>query len=262
MRLALLALLALAACSSTASAPPPQNSAPAPRVPADLGHLVIVTASARTDATPGFVPITSQVPLVDPAQQMPPNTTVSVVDARGASGTFTSNAPTKIAFGCDGNQLDVTPLAGTAKLSPGIAWALSDAAARPTANAPIVVTMDSKAAYGFGDLSVVVERDPKKQDHGRLRFVVDDVDAGTFDFERTLMDGADPSMAKLDLREGGPAIPVALAAWSIDGSGHPPFLVAIERPSWEGTSIEGWLVEAHSVKQIEPMTTYLYQCAF
>jgi hypothetical protein len=261
MRHALLALLA--SCSSpVVPSPPPQNTMPGSRIPADLGSLVIVTASARTDATPGFVPITMKFPLVDPSRRMPPNTPMRVVDARGASGTFTSIEPTKVAYGCDGNQLSVTPLTGTTKLATGIAWALFDAAARPTANAPIVVALDSKATYGFGELTVIVERDGQKKDRGLLRFVVNDQEVGASGFARTLMDGADPSMATIDIREGGPAVPVALAAWSIDGSGHTPYLVAVERPGWEGTSLEAWLVEARSVKQIEPMTAYLYQCAF
>lgn len=256
------ALIALAACSSTAAPAPPQNTSSVTGVPSDLGSLVIVTAPTRTDATPGFVPINAQFPLVDPARRMPPNTPMRVVDAHGTSGTFTSSEPTKIAFGCDGNQLAVTPLMGTTKLAPGVAWALFDSSARPSATAPIVAALDSKAAYGFDELVVIVERDPQKRDRGLLRFVVRDEEVGASGFVRTLMDGADPSMATIDIREGGPSVPVALAAWSIDGSGHAPYLVAIERPGWEGTSLEAWLVEARSIKQIEPMTAYLYQCAF
>jgi hypothetical protein len=259
-----LALLILAACSapSPTVGPPPKNTSSATGVPADLGSLVIVTAATRTDATPNFVPITAQFPLVDPARRMPPRTPMHVVDARGANGAFTSSEPTKIAFGCDGNQLSVTPLVGTTKLRPGVAWALFDSSARPSANAPILVTLDAKASYTFGDLVVIVERDAQKKDRGLLRFVVKNEEVGAHGFVRTLMDGADPSMAAIDIRQGGPSVPVPLAAWSIDGSGHAPFLVAIERPGWEGTSLEAWLVEAHSVNQIEPMTAYLYQCAF
>lgn len=262
MRLVLFALLAACSSSATTAPPPVQNATVAPRIPTDLGSLVIVTASARTDGVPAFVPIKTPYPIVDPTAKLAANTTANVVDARGASGTFTSSAPAKIAYGCDGNQLDVTPLAGTATLSPGVAWALVDRSVRPSASAPIIVTMPAKAAYGFGDLSITVERDAKKQDHGQLRFTVNDTTVADVPFERQLMDGADASMKILDMREGGPAIPVALAAWSIDGSGHAPYLVAIERPGWEGTTLEAWLVEARSAKQLEAMTTYLYQCAF
>jgi hypothetical protein len=254
----------LGACSSRAPSPsqPPSNTLGASGVPADLGALVIVTTRAHDDTTPGYVPVSARYPLVDPAHRMPPNTPMRVVDARGTSGTFTSAEPTKIAFGCDGNQLAVTPLTGTTKLSPGIAWALHDASVRPRGRAPIVVSMPERATYAFDELTVIVERDAKKTDRGLLRFLVHGEQVGADGFARTLMDGADPSMAAIDLREGGPSVPVALAAWSIDGSGHAPFLVAIERAGWEGTSLEAWLVEARSAKQIEPMTSYLYQCAF
>ncbi len=262
MRIAVLALLASCSSPAPTPTPTPQNITAVTPIPADLGSLVIVTASARTDETPDFVPITTKFPLVDPARRMPPNTPMLVTDARGASGTFTSIEPTKTPFGCDGNELAVTPLVGTKKLSVGIAWALFDSTARPSASAPIIVALDSKATYAFGELSVHVERDSRKKDRGLMRFVVGDEEVGASGFVRTLMDGADPSMAAIDIREGGPSVPVALAAWSIDGSGHAPFLVAIERPGWEGTSLEAWLVEAGSVKQIEPMTAYLYQCAF
>lgn len=260
MRPALIAVVI--GCSSPSASLPPQNTTTTTRVPADLGSLVVVTTATRTDETPGFVPINSQIPLVDPARRMPPNTPMHVVDARGGSGTFTSGEPTKIEFGCDGNQLAVTPLSGTKKLEPGVAWALFDSTVRPTATAPIVAATEGRAAYGFGALTVIVERDAQKKDRGLLRFVVADAEVGAVGFARTLMDGADPSMATIDLREGGPAVPVALAAWSIDGSGRAPFLVAIERPGWEGTSLEAWLVEERAAKQIEPMTAYLYQCAF
>ncbi|MFN0248338.1 MAG: hypothetical protein ACKV2T_15715 [Kofleriaceae bacterium] len=258
----LVAVLGVAACSSPTTTQPPQNVEPPPAIPADLGSLVVVTSPARSDELPGFVPVSTTFPLVDPARRMPPNTTMHVVDARGARGTFTSVEPTKIPYGCDGNQLGVTPLAGTSKLSPGIAWALHDGRFRPTARAPIVVALDSQATYRFDRLTILVARDAQKQDRGLVRFVIDDREVAAVGFVRTLMDGADPSMAIIDLREGGPAVPVALAAWSIDGSGGAPFLVAFERPGWEGTSLEAWLVEAHSAKQIEPMTAYLYRCAF
>jgi hypothetical protein len=231
-------------------------------MPADLGALVIVTTPTRDDKTPAFVPTNATFPLVDPAHRMPPNTPMRVVDARGDSGAFTSAEPTKIPFGCDGNQLAVTPLTGTTKLSPGIAWALHDAAVHPTGRLPIVVSMPRRATYTFDHLTVIVERDAAKADRGLLRFVVDNSEVSSHGFARTLMDGADPSMATIDLREGGPAVPVILAAWSIDGSSRAPFLVAIERPGWEGTSLEAWLVEPQGAKQIEPMTSYLYQCAF
>jgi hypothetical protein len=263
MRVALVLVATLGACSSpTATKPPPQNVTPTSPIPPDLGSLVIVTTPSRTDATPGFVPITTKFPLVDPARRMPPNTPMQVIDRRGTRGTFTSVEPTTIEYGCDGNQLAVTPLAGTAKLEVGIAWALHDVAVRPSARAPIVVAQDAKATYGFGELAVTVERDPQKQDRGLMRFLVDNEEVGASGFVRTLMDGADPKLATIDIREGGPSVPVALAAWSIDGSGHAPFLVAVERPGWEGTSLEAWLVEARSAKQIEAMTAYLYQCAF
>ncbi|GEM_PF-3961409 len=262
MRIAFLAVLAACSSPTTTSGPPPSNASNATHVPADLGSLVIVTASARTDATPGFVPIDSRYPLVDPAHRMPPNTPMRVVDARGTSGAFTSSEPTKIAFGCDGNQLAVTPLVGTTELAPGIAWALHDSDARPSAKAPTISADDATATYGFGALTILVERDVVKKDRGVLRFILAGEEVGASGFARTLMDGADPNMSTIDLREGGPNVPVPVGAWSIDGSGRAPFLVAIERPGWEGTSIEAWLVEAHSVKQIEPMTAYLYQCAF
>jgi hypothetical protein len=258
----LVAVLGVAACSSPTTKPPPQNATATPAIPADLGSLVIVTSASRTDETPGFIPTSTKFPLVDPARRMPPNTTMHVVDARGARGTFTSVEPTKIPYGCDGNQLTVTPLAGTTKLSPGVAWALHDGAFRPSARAPIVVALDSQATYRFDRLTVLVARDVQKKDRGLVRFVIDDREVAAVGFVRTLMDGADPSMAVIDIREGGPAVPIALAAWSIDGTGAAPFLVAIERPGWEGTSLEAWLVEASSAKQIEPMTAYLYQCAF
>lgn len=262
MRIALLPVLAACSSPTTTSGPPPSNVSSAAHVPADLGSLVIVTASARTDTTPAYVPINSQYPLVDPAHRMPPNTPMRVVDARGTSGTFTSSDPTKISFGCDGNQLAVTPLVGTVKLAPGIAWALHDSDARPSARVPTISAHEATARYAFGGFTVFVERDVVQEDRGRLRFMISGEEVGASGFVRTLMDGADPNMATIDLREGGPNVPVPLGAWSIDGSGNAPFLVAIERPGWEGTSIEAWLVEASSVKQIEPMTAYLYQCAF
>lgn len=254
----------LGACSSRppSSSPPPSNAVGPTGMPADLGALVIVTTPVHDDAAPSFVPTNAKFPLVDPAHRMPPNTQMRVVDARGTAGTFTSAEPTKIAYGCDGNQLAVTPLVGTAKLRPGIAWALHDAFVHPSGRAPIVVSMPERATYTFDNLSVIVERDPQKKDRGLLRFVVRDNEVSAHGFARTLMDGADPAMATIDLREGGPAVPVVLAAWSIDGSSNAPFLVAIERPGWEGTSLEAWLVEARGAKQIEPMTAYLYQCAF
>ena len=143
-----------------------------------------------------------------------------------------------------------------------MAWALHDAVLRPTAQRPIIGALPAQATYTFGDLIVRVERDATKKDRGLMRVLVAGREVAAAGFARTLMDGAEPALATLDLREGGPAIPVPLAAWSIDGSGHAPFLVAIERPSWEGTSLEAWLVEAASARQIESMTAYLYQCAF
>jgi hypothetical protein len=263
----LLALLAtLAACASPpAPTPPPGNTrAPSPsHVPADLGSLAIVTAPARSDAVPGYVPISTTHPLVDPARRMPPNTPVHAIDARGAAGTFTSGEPTKIPFGCDGNQLGVTPLAGRAPLAPGIAWIQFDVAARPKALALSVARKTADTAlYVLGDLRIRVERDAQRLDRGILRVLASDQEVGASGFARTLMDGADPSMATLDLAEGGPGIPTPLGGWSIDGSGHLPYLLAIERPGWEGTTIEAWLVERGSLKQIEAMSVYLYQCAF
>ncbi len=261
MRIALFLAL-LAACSSpVATQPLPQNVTPSV-IPADLGSLVLVTAPSRTKSTPAFVPNTARFPIVDPTRRMPPNTPMLVIDYTGARGTFTSVEPTKIDYGCDGNQLAVTPLVGPAQLEPGIAWALHDPVVRPAAQAPPSAITESMATYGFGELTIYVQRDTKKLDRGLLRFLIDDTEVAAAGFVRTLMDGADPTLATIDLNNGGPGVPIPLAAWSIDGSGHPPFLVAIERPGWEGTSIEAWLVEAHSAKQIEAMTAYLYQCAF
>lgn len=258
----LLACTSLACSSPAAPAAPPRNVSSTTTIPPDLGSLVIVTAPARTDTTPRFVPITTRWPLVDPALRMPPNTPMQVIDGRGTRGSFTSAEPTKIDYGCDGNQLAVTPLVGPTKLEPGVAWALHDAAVRPTGRLPIINAADAKLVYGLGTLTVTVERDRVKRDRGLVRFVVGDREVGAIGFVRTLMDGADPSLATIDLRTGGPSVPIVLAAWSIDGSGNAPYLVAIERPGWEGTSLEAWLVEASAAKQIEAMTAYLYQCAF
>lgn len=256
-------LVMLAACTTRAAAPPPpQNTVAVPRIPADLGAIVLVTAPVRADTTPTYVPITTAFPIVDPMQRIAPHRRVHVVDEHGYAGDFVSGPHATIKHGCDDHKLAITPLVGTARMKPGVAWAVFDSSVHPTAVPIATQSAPALARYTFPGLTIEVKRNPTKLDRGTVQFIVDNDPGLVYGFERALMDGADPSLATVDLSAEGPGIPVPRAAWSIDGSGDPPLLVTIERPGWEGTQFEVWLVDGKSVKPLESMRVYLYQCAF
>lgn len=267
MHASLIALpgLLLVACSSPRETVP-SNVAEATVVrvaPTDpLGWIGLATVPARTDEL-AYIPVNAAHPLVVPvADHAAPAGTVSVVGMRGTPTPFTAGAKTQIRFGCEDNQLDVIPFAGP-RLPPGPAWILPPNPPPTWAPAPLAITQTratpAASQYAIGPLTLDLARtqDPLR---GTLTITRDGRKVHTAPFERQLMDGAEPSMATLDLSEYGPGIPTPVGAWAIAADG--PFLLAVLQPGWEGVTLAPLLVDDAGAHPIEAMTMYLYYCAF
>jgi hypothetical protein len=255
-------LLAVLGCGAPA-APVPTNVSTASTLRIDaaqpLGWLALATTTTRTDRAPAYIVTSAEHPVITltAKAELPPK--VSVLDTRGAITPFTVGAPTKILYGCDGNQLEVTALAGP-RLTPGVAWILPPAMPASWSPAPLAITSSAASAthrrYAIGPLTFDLAR---TGDHtGTLTIARGARTLHTAPFERHLMDGADP--AAIDLASGGPGIPEPIGAWSIAPDG--PTLAVVLQPGYEGVTLSALLVEAESARPLESLATYLYYCAF
>lgn len=266
-RTVLVAVL-VAACGTPAPAPPSATATatgPTSRVTTTarvtatdpLGSLALVTSI--DEPTAPFIPRSRTRQVVDPSRKIAPQASVRIVSATRGDGVFTAGSPEKLPFGCDGNQLDVTPLVGP-DLAPGLAWILpANVTWRPL---PLTVAAGKASptarSYRAGPLHFDLQRVAAAR--GTTTITLGSTVVAERPFERQLMDGADASLATIDLVDGGPGVPVPVAAWAIDRDG--PYLVVVSTPSWEGLGLEALLVDATSATPIEAMSIYLYQCAF
>ena len=73
------------------------------------------------------------------------------------------------------------------------------------------------------------------------------------------MEGAD-NAASIDFLEGGVAVPVPEAAWSLGKPGA--VLLVLRMQTYEGTAIRAVIVNSERGRSVEAMDTYLYSCAF
>ncbi len=261
MRTSLFSLVVVMACGAPRE-PLPANASGESAIrigPTDpLGWLALATAT--TDAKDeGFGPTNNDHPLVTTVARGELPASVSAIGPAGAMQTFITGAATEVLYGCDGNKLGVTALAGP-RLTPGAAWILPPA--RPTSWQPTALAITTKAkspaqhSYAIGPLALELVRTADLK--GTLTIQRDGRAVHTAPFERQLMDGAEPG--PIDLAEGGPGIPEPIAAWSIADNG--PILLVLTQPGYEGMTLRPVLVEATSARAIEAMETYLYSCAF
>jgi hypothetical protein len=258
-----LLLLVAAACSSQ-PAGPPQNVAPArPHVAIApdqaLGWIGLAPLPARGEGD--WLPAGPQAVLVPlPAEELAAGATLSAIDTTGRVARVTAEAPAKVPFGCDDNQLDVLPFTGK-RLAPGPVWLLPPAA--PASWSPAALAIASPAAatearrrYTVGPLSLELERTDAT--HGTLKIARGGRTLHTAAIARGEMEGADPS--PLDFRTSGVSIPEPVAAWSVAEGG--PILLVVLVPSYEGLHLKPLLVEDHGARELPAMATYLYRCAF
>ncbi len=250
IRAALPLVLSLVACSSSphGDPPAPHNTASpstgfalAPSDP--LGALAFVADSAPAYAA------------VSPTADVPARTSVSAI-ANGSVITLVAAPRLKIAYGCDGNALEVTPFNGP-RLPPGLVWILPPNPRFTPAALPITAARTATAAhFTLGPLVVDLAR--RDAAHGTLVITRDGRTIHTAPFERGEMAGA--PVTPLDLTADVPGVPHPVAAWSLTPTG--PFLLVLEEPGFEGTTFAPLLVDATGARPVDALTLYLYRCAF
>lgn len=262
----LLALTAIAACGRP---PPPivANTAEAATptlAPAQpLGWLGFGTTAARGDDGPSYAPASAAHALVATATDPALPARVEVVPGRGAVEAFTRGERTKVPYGCDGNQLEVTAFDGP-RIAPGVAWILPPGRPASWAPAPLAITSRTATAgrrgYTIGPLAVELERTAPLA--GTLTIARDGGVIHRQPFDRVVMDGADD--APIDLTFGGPGVPEPAAAWALAGAGASgePILLVLLVPGYEGVSLHALVVEASAARGLDAMSQYLYACAF
>ncbi len=265
--LALIAAAAtLAACNARSPAPP-RNTAPGTATlevdrSQPLGWLALATAPTQDDEAAPYAPVSATYPLVATAEAAQLPATANVVGTRGGVQAFQRGAPTNLPYGCDQNQLAVTPFTGP-RLPPGPAWILPPSAPPTWQVAPLALTSHEASAahhrYTIGSLTLDLARTADTR--GTLTLTRDGRTVHREDFERVTMEGADES--PIDLAAGGPAIPEPAAAWSLaDDAAGGPVLLVLSVPGYEGSSLRALLVQATATRVLEDMSVYLYACAF
>lgn len=268
-----LAVLVIAACGSPREPAPPPTALPAPAVgritvapTAPLGSLALALAPT-TPTTPVGEIAGSFLPARDVASvaslgTLAPGARVSVLGMAGGLVAYTAGARAMVPYGCDGNTLEVTPLAGPA-LPPGIAWVLPAPLPAGWAPAALAVTWTrrerGRVGLRLGDLEVELVRTAP------LRGTLTIARAGRVlhraPFERQLMDGAPPELATIDLTDvGGPGVPLPVGAWTLAPGG--PVLLALVLPGFEGVTLSGLLVDEAGAAPVPALEQYLYGCAF
>jgi hypothetical protein len=262
--LAALMLLVAAACGSQ-PAGSPQNvtsgAGPSVAIAPDqpLGRIGIAPLRARDAGD--WLPAGVQAVLVPlPAEGLTAGATLSAIDTAGRTARVTAGAPTRVPYGCDGNQLDALPFTG-ADLAPGPVWllppgALATWSPRAVAIASPGAATEVRRRYTVGPLSLELERTDRT--HGTLAIVRDGRALHRVAIERGEMEGA-PS-TPLDFRSSGVAIPEPVGAWSLADAG--PFLLVLLVPSYEGMNVKPLLVEDAGARELPELAIYLYRCAF
>lgn len=257
-------LCVVAACASP-SAGPPHNVASATSPPLTiapdqaLGWIGLAPRAARD---PGdWLPAGAQAVLVPlPVDGLTSGITLPAIDTTGKVTRVVAGAPTKVLYGCDGNQLDVLPFTGD-RPAPGPVWLLPPAAPaswKPASLAivsPVTATQASRRDT-VGPLSLALER--RDAANGTLTIARDGRVLHRAAISRPAMDGADNE--PLDLQSSGVAIPEPVAAWSFADGG--PILLVLRVPSYEGMHLTPILVELDRARELSAMAVYLYRCAF
>ncbi len=235
---------------------------------APLGSLAL--ALAPTPATPAS-PLGEVADSVLPARDassvasvgaLAPGARVSVLGMVGGPVAYTAGTRAQVPYGCDGNTLEVTPLAGPAQ-PRGVAWVLPAPLPAGWAPAALAVTWTrrerARVGLRIGDLDLELVRTAP------LRGTLTLARAGRVihraAFERTLMDGAPPELATIDLTDlGGPGVPLPVGAWTLAPGG--PVLLALALPGFEGVTLSGLLVHEAGAAPVPGLEKYLYGCAF
>ena len=270
-----LAVLVIAACGTPREPAPPPTAltAPAPAVgritvapTAPLGSLALALAPTSPTTPVGeiagsFLPA-RDVASVASLGTLAPGARVSVLGMAGGPVAYTAGARALVPYGCDGNTLEVTPLAGPAQ-ALGIAWVLPAPLPAGWAPAALAVTWTrrerARVGLRLGDLDVELVRTAP------LRGTLAIARAGRVihraPFERQLMDGAPPELATIDLTDvGGPGVPLPVGAWTLAPGG--PVLLALVLPGFEGVTLSGLLVDEAGAAPVPALEQYLYGCAF
>lgn len=258
--------LGVAACGGAQPQAPSNVAPPAgltipPTQP--LGWLGLAPAPAGESELPSYLPVHATFPLiVTPALMDLQAPQLSAIGTSGKLTTYQPAVTTQIPFGCDNNELEVTPFIGK-RLPPGVAWILPPGA--PSTWKPealpvrVVASAPEQARFTVGALGLELAR--ATDTTGTLSITHAGRTIYTQPFERSLMDGAPPEASVLDLRERDlPGIPSPVGAWSIVPGG--PILLALHTPGWEGSSLSALIVEDERARTADALTTYLYRCAF
>lgn len=262
MRSSLISLAVVTVACGASRDPMPSNASGGSAVRVgpnqSLGWLALATQPAE-DTVESFGPRNSEHPLVATVARGELPASVSAIGPSGTLQTFRTGAATKIPYGCDGNQLEVTAFAGP-RLPPGPAWILP--VSRPANWQPIALAIKTatsspaQRSYALGPLAIDLVRTADLK--GTLAITRDGRAVHTMPFERHPMEGAEPG--PIDLDEGGPGIPEPIAAWALADNG--PILLVLTQPGYEGMTLRPHLVEETSARAVEPMEMYLYSCAF
>ena len=224
-----------------------------------LGWIGIAPRPTRSSGD--WLPAGSQAVLVPmPAEGIAAATMLSAIDTTGNTARVTAGAPTKVPYGCDGNQLDVIAFTG-AKATPGPVWLLPPTAPaiwRPRSIAIVsaAAATEARRRDTVGPLSLDLERSDDA--HGTLTIARDGRVLHRAAIARAPMAGADPD--PLDFTQPGVAIPIPVAAWSVVDGG--PILLVLRVQSYEGMHLTAILVEEDAARELPALATYLYRCAF
>ncbi len=259
----LVALLVVAACGQPKPEPAPALPAPVAGLPADaeLGELAIMPAPNRDLGS--WIPQGTFPFLVETALREgkgPPPRWLAV-DGAGAEATLTYGETSRVKYGCDDHELTVSKLDGKATLKPGLVWLRPASQAswnpKPLSISELPIERGEqqwKRTYrvGAGTLSLVRVRANNGIVEVRWPSLV-----YTMKFERGEMEGADTS-TPMDLSEPGVGQPVPEAAWSFGTAA----LLVFRVPSYEGLNFKAVVVDQARGREIDPMTMYLYHCAF
>lgn len=262
------AVRAAALCIVAACAPPPA-APPHNVVGAASPHLAIARdqplgwigiAPRPTRSSGDWLPAGTQAVLVPmPAEGLAAGIMLSAIDASGNTSRVTAGAPTKVPYGCDGNQLDVVAFTG-ARPTPGPVWLLPPNAPAIWRPRSIAIAAAAATAAHRRDTVGPVALDLERTDdaHGTLTISRDGRAVHRATLARTPMEGADPD--PLDFTQPGVAIPIPVAAWSFVDNG--PILLVSRVLSYEGVHLAATLVEEDAARELPALATYLYRCAF
>lgn len=257
----------LAGCGEpSAVSAPVQNTAPAvlaAALPSDaaLGELGIAPSAKRDQGS--WLPSGPGPFMVEAALREgkgPPPTWIAI-DTAGTEARLTYGDTTKVPYGCDGNQMTVSQLSGDgSKLKPGLLW-LRPVESAAMAPKSVAIVNGARVTAARRDLTIgpvvveLVRTDPKL---GVANFAWRGKRVHQMKIERHDMDGADNAVP-MDFVEGGVAVPVAEAAWTI---GDDAVVIVLRVAGYEGTSFKTVVVNGETGRVVETMGMYLYQCAF